>query len=108
MSDALRTTRENLSSGLSGFVSELCEAMREIMREGAAEAYAKGRADEAARKETAALSVAETAKMLGVARSTLWKWEKSGYLVPAKVGRKVLYKRGEVERILTKAGRANN
>ena len=42
---------------------------------------------------------AETAKRLQVDRSTLWRWNKEGYLVSTKVGSKVRYKLSDVERI---------
>ncbi len=46
------------------------------------------------------LSIEETAKRLEVDRSTLWRWNKEGYLVSTKRGSKVRYKLSEVERIL--------
>lgn len=36
---------------------------------------------------------------LGVSHTTLWKWEKSGYLVPIKVGKRVYYKRDDLEKL---------
>lgn len=45
----------------------------------------------------------EAAKMLNVALSTLWRWAKDGYLIPAKIGSKVLYRRSDIERMLTRA-----
>lgn len=45
------------------------------------------------------LTAEETAKRLKVDRSTLWRWNKEGYLVSTKVGSKVRYKLSEVERI---------
>lgn len=36
---------------------------------------------------------------LGVSHTTLWKWEKSGYLVPVKVGKRVYYKRDDLEKL---------
>ncbi len=41
---------------------------------------------------------------IGVSTNTLWRWEKSGYLVPVKVGRKSRYKLSEVNALL--AGRS--
>lgn len=37
---------------------------------------------------------------LGVSTNTLWRWQRTGYLVPVKVGRKSLYKRSEVDALL--------
>ena len=45
------------------------------------------------------LTAEETAKRLQVDRSTLWRWNKEGYLVSSKVGSKVRYKLSDVERI---------
>lgn len=41
----------------------------------------------------------QAANMLGVDRSTLWRWQKENYLVPVKVGAKCLYWLSEVKRI---------
>ncbi len=46
------------------------------------------------------LTTGETAKRLEVDRSTLWRWNKDGYLVSTKRGGKVRYKLSDVERIL--------
>lgn len=35
----------------------------------------------------------------GVTHTTLWKWEKKGYLTPVRVGKKVYYKRADLERL---------
>lgn len=45
------------------------------------------------------LTAEETAKRLQVDRSTVWRWNKEGYLVSTKVGSKVRYKLSDVERI---------
>lgn len=39
----------------------------------------------------------ETAKMLGVDKSTLWRWAKQGYLVPVKWGSKSRYKLSDIK-----------
>lgn len=43
----------------------------------------------------------EAAKMLSVTLSTLWRWAKEGYLVPVKIGSKVLYRASDIEKMLT-------
>lgn len=42
----------------------------------------------------------EVCSMLSVSRSTLTRWQNAGYLVPAKVGGKCLYRQSEIEAIL--------
>lgn len=42
----------------------------------------------------------EVAEELGVSPTTLWRWEKMGYLMPVKVGRKSRYKRSDVDSLL--------
>lgn len=37
-----------------------------------------------------------------VSHTTLWKWQKSGYLVPVKIGKQVYYKRDDIERLKKK------
>ena len=45
------------------------------------------------------LTAEATAKKLGVDRSTLWRWNKEGYLLTIKIGSKVRYKLSDVERL---------
>lgn len=39
-------------------------------------------------------------RILGVTRTTLFRWEKSGYLVPVRIGSKRMYKISDLEAIL--------
>lgn len=39
-------------------------------------------------------------EMLDVSQSTLWRWQKAGYLVPLNVGGKRRYRMSDVRRIL--------
>ena len=48
------------------------------------------------------LSADETATILGVQKNSLWRWAKSGYLVPIKIGRKCFYKQGDIDRLKQK------
>lgn len=36
---------------------------------------------------------------LNISHTTLWKWEKSGYLVPVKIGKRIYYRRDDVEKL---------
>lgn len=53
-------------------------------------------------REKPTLSRKETAKILGVTLTTLWQWAKEGYLIPVKIGTKVMYKASDVDELLTK------
>ena len=44
----------------------------------------------------------EASILLHVYRSTLWRWAKSGYLIPVEVGGKRLYKQSDIDAILNK------
>lgn len=54
--------------------------------------------------EQATISPREAAKALGVSLTTLWRWHREGYLVPVKVGKKTLYRKSDIDKLLTKAG----
>ena len=42
----------------------------------------------------------EVAEMLGVSKSTLWRWNKSGYLCHTKCGRKPFYKKSDIDKLM--------
>lgn len=42
----------------------------------------------------------EVSAKIGVSTNTLWRWEKSGYLVPVRIGRKPLYKLSGINALL--------
>lgn len=44
----------------------------------------------------------EAKVQLHVDRSTLWRWAKTGYLIPVEVGGKRLYKQSDIDIILDK------
>lgn len=46
------------------------------------------------------LSAQETADKLGVDVSTLWRWDKLGYLKKIKVGNKVRYRESDVLKLM--------
>lgn len=52
-----------------------------------------------AEKREPRLTIKQVAKRLGVDPSTLWRWERDGYLVPNRVGRKVLYNESDIAAI---------
>ena len=52
-----------------------------------------------AEKTEPKLTIKQVSKRLGVDPSTLWRWEREGYLTPSRIGRKVLYKQSDIEAI---------
>lgn len=46
------------------------------------------------------LTAKETAEKLGVDVSTLWRWDKSGYLKKIKIGSKIRYRESDVLRLV--------
>jgi len=76
--------------------------LREVVKTMFAEERERVEKEIKARKEKPTLSRNEVAKMLGVTYTTLWSWAKSGYLVPVKIGTKVMYKASDVDALLTK------
>lgn len=52
-------------------------------------------------KEETYMTPDEAAKLMGVSKGTLWRWEKEKYLTPFRVGRKPRYKRSELDALMT-------
>lgn len=70
----------------------------------AKEAAVAGISMQIPRKEDTLLSKNEAMAILGKSANTLWKWERRGYLVPLRVGGRVMYKEHDLHRILGKKG----
>lgn len=51
-------------------------------------------------REESYLTAQETAEKLGVDVSTLWRWNKSGYLKKIKVGSKIRYRESDVLKLM--------
>lgn len=51
-------------------------------------------------KDESYLSVDEASSILKVNRSTLYRWQLSGYLTPSKVGSRSVYKMSDVKNLL--------
>lgn len=55
---------------------------------------------EPVQKEEGYLTAKETADKLGVDLSTLWRWDRSGYLKKIKVGNKVRYRESDIRKLM--------
>lgn len=53
-----------------------------------------------AKKEVTLLTREEVTKRLKIAPSTLWRWQKRGYITPVEMGGQVRYRSTDIERIL--------
>jgi hypothetical protein len=78
-------TVEDLLKANKQLVSDTVKALEQKITDAAAETYP---------------SVDKVCEMLDVTKPTLWRWEKSEYLVPVRIGGKVRYKMSDVKRIL--------
>ena len=55
-----------------------------------------------ANREETYVTPDEASAQLRVDRSTLWRWSKTGYLIPIEVGGKRLYKKSDIDNIFNK------
>jgi len=44
------------------------------------------------------LSIEKTCELLGINKSTAWRWSKQNYLIPVKIGMKTRYKKSDFHR----------
>lgn len=79
-------------------IDDLRSVVGDVLRE------ERQKATEEARKGNTPdiLSRREVCKLLNVGFSTLWRWEKTGYLIPVKAGRKVYYLKKDVDNLISK------
>ena len=80
----------NLNASVAVMVSlaDLKEFVSEMMAEVAAKPQ---------QTEETMLSADEVCKVLGISSNSLWRWGKSGYLKGQKEGRKVLYRKSDID-----------
>ncbi len=85
-----RVKLEVTAEDLVRFAEKLIDKTRELM------AHERSQAD----TEEQWLTAEETAKLCHVSPGTLASWQKSGYLIPSKVGRRRLYAKSDIDNIL--------
>lgn len=73
--------------------------LRELVNEWCDEREAQKEAERLAVEKVERISSTDAEKALGVTSATLWRWGKSGYLVPIKIGRKNYYLKSDIDRI---------
>ena len=72
--------------------TDLENVVRDILKEVVSTSKSK--------KDDTFLSVSQAAALLNVNRSTLWSWEKKGYLKPVRIGRKVRYSLSKIKSLM--------
>lgn len=80
----------NLNASVAVMVS--LADLKEFVAEMVAEAAAKPQ-----QTEETMLSADEVCKVFGISANSLWRWGKSGYLKGQKVGRKVFYRKSDID-----------
>ena len=78
----------------------LQQAINDAVREAVRDAFAAERAAAPAPAPDL-LSREETRRLLHVSNTTLHAWEKSGLLTPARAGRRVLFRRSDIDSLLS-------
>ena len=76
------------------------EQLKQMITNAILEAKEQAEEERKNAEEVAAMSRIEVAAKLCVSHATLWRWARDGYLVPKKVGRRVLYLKSDVERLI--------
>lgn len=52
------------------------------------------------KKDDTLLTVTKTCEILGITRSTLWRWQKEKYLEPRYIGAKCRYRMSDVKKLM--------
>lgn len=67
-------------------------------------AIAKYKREVETKPEDVLYSIKQVCEILSVDKSTLWRWQQSGYLVPTKVGDLPRYRKSQIDELLGKKG----
>lgn len=97
MVDIAKIARENPGTIFSVTAADLVASQTKAID------AAVQRIEEALSKKATAVELQTpeyTRTILNVSKSTLWRWEKSGYLVPINVGGQCRYKTSDINEIL--------
>lgn len=85
-------------------VSFLLKELRLVVKGAVLEVLAEHEA-KLSPKEDELLSIEQTATKMGVTKSTLWRWEKTGYLKPIRLGAKPKYRISDIHKIMQEGRR---
>ena len=93
-------TRQNNNTILQPFYVISGDELKAFAAEIAAAAVKEFKQITDAEREAPTMTREEAAKALNVSLTTLWRWDNEGFLKPVKIGKKALYRRGDVEALL--------
>jgi predicted DNA-binding transcriptional regulator AlpA len=51
-------------------------------------------------REETYLTKADVKHLCGICDATVWHWQKRGYLSPIRIGRKVMYRKSDIDKII--------
>ena len=92
----IRKNPDHISITVTGTgLMELTKAIQQVLHE-EIEAEKKKTSD----SELGLMTRQEVQDKLNISPTTLWHWEKAKYLVPIKLGRRVYYKRQDIENLI--------
>lgn len=94
--DLIQLARQFPNLTVSIKIEDLVEANKELIEE------AKRNLEHtlAEAKEEEYLSREKVMERLEVSATTLWRWEKCGYLIPVSIGNKKKYRQSDIQKIL--------
>ena len=82
-------------------LGDLLKANEDLIRTVRAEAEAEAAHRTEVYEDTLIRKEEARVRLLGgVDPSTLWRWEKRGYLTPVRIGVKVFYRKGDIDRLI--------
>lgn len=96
MIDLIRLAQEAPGTIISVQVKDLVSANERLVERTIADLERKI----AERRDTIYMTKDQVLAKLNVAPSTLWRWQKRGYLVPVKVGGENRYRSTDIDKIL--------
>ena len=92
--------KEKKNEGAKTLLMVSEDELREIVKDAVKEERERTEKRIREAKEVAAVSRNEASRMLSVSLNTLWRWAKDGYLVPRKVGTKVMYLKSDIDNLI--------
>ena len=92
----IRKNPDHISITMTGSgLMELTRAIQQVLHE-----EIEAERNKASDSELGLMTRLEVQDKLNISPTTLWHWEKAKYLVPVKLGRRVFYKRQDIENLI--------